>query len=240
MMLIGAEMKYFTIAILLFARGIESFSLYPRSAYPDHFKNDVKSTPPRTASLSMSIPNAIDTATSGFSSIARLPFGTIVQDTLVNSGKNFRIKALYDVEQSKDCRQVRERITELDLKVDLIIPSAPNSRAINDESYKYFLKADGEKKIPTMVVMNDDDDDTEIVLAGVDNIIGFFDNTYGVRKPIIDDVDEIKTKVAEFLVQVGSYLPQILRFGRGENKAGCAFSSVDMEKPLVCIMGYRR
>lgn len=182
--------------------------------------------------LQMSIPTAIDTVTSGFCSIARLPFGTNVISPSSGEGNKYRIKALYDIEQSKECRQVRERITELDLVVEKVIPAASNSRALNDESYKYFFKGDtGNSNIPIMVIAADEEEDQTLV--GVDNIMDFLNNAYGSRDRIIDDVDEIRTKAAEFLIEVGSYMPQILRYGRGESVATCALPNCEIDKPLV-------
>lgn len=183
----------------------------------------------------MSIPNSLDTAMSGFASIARLPFGSTVSSNLVESvSPKYRIKALYDIEQSKNCRQVRERITELDLVVDTIVPAAANSRALNDESYKYYKGGYKNKEMPIMVVASEDDgDDGETTLVGVENIMEFLNQTYGSRGSIVDDVDELKTKVAEFLIEIGSYVPQIVRLGRGESVASCADSTLQLEKPLV-------
>ena len=72
--------------------------------------------------LGMSVLSPLDTVTSGLASIARLPFGTSVASNsdVSNQSDGFNIKALYDTEQSNDCRLVRERITELDLNVNIL------------------------------------------------------------------------------------------------------------------------
>ena len=182
--------------------------------------------------LHMSIPNVLDTATSGFASIARLPFGTNAISPSSSGENKYRIKALYDIEQSKDCRQVRERITELDLVVETVIPASSNSRALNDKSYKYFLNGDSENNnIPVMIVAANDEEDQTFV--GVENVMNFLNDAYGGRDSIIDDVDEIKTKAAEFLIEVGSFIPQIVRYGRGESVATCALPNPEIEEPLV-------
>ncbi len=187
----------------------------------------------------MSIPNNFDTATSGFASIARLPFGTTtVLPATDDQKERIRIKALYDIEQSKECRQVRERITELDLVVEAVIPSASNSRALNDKSCKYFMDGENTDSVPTMIVGITDDDskaEDEVKLKGVDSIMSFFDGEFGAREPIVDDVDEIKAKVVDFLIEVGSYIPALVRPGRGDAVAGCALSADTPrpEKPLV-------
>mmetsp|Transcript_6837 Transcript_6837/g.7448 ORF Transcript_6837/g.7448 Transcript_6837/m.7448 type:complete len:459 (+) Transcript_6837:62-1438(+) len=178
---------------------------------------------PHRSSLCMSIPNALDTTTSGFASIARLPFGTTVSSTsLIPETKN-TIKLLYDMEGNNECRQVRERITELDLAVKTVVPSASNSRALNDEKYKYYVKQSVDD-LPVMVVV-DDESGEEKSLVGLQNIMTYLDGIYGTREAIVDDVDELKSKVAEFLISLGYYLPAILRLGRGDAVAGCALSS---------------
>jgi len=186
----------------------------------------------------MSIPNDLDTATSGFASIARLPFGSIVSSS--SSGKKYRIKKLYDIEQNKDCRQVRERITELDLIVETVVPSAPNSRQWNDN--KVASEING---VPAMVVVEVTDDDKidkqveeekEKTFIGSDSIMNFFDDVYGPRSAVIvDDVDDIKSRVAKFLIEVGAYVPAIVRSGKGEEVASCALSpnTPRPEKPLT-------
>ena len=72
--------------------------------------------------LGMSVLGPLDIATSGLASIARLPFGTIVvqSDSREDLTDTFSIKVLYDTEESNDCRSVRERITELDLNVEVV------------------------------------------------------------------------------------------------------------------------
>ena len=172
----------------------------------------------------MSIPNNFDTATSGFASIARLPFGTsTVKPATDDQKEQIRIKALYDIEQSKECREVRERITELDLIVETVIPSAANSRVFNDKADKYFMDREALGEVPTMIVGFKDDKD-EITLNGVESIMTFLDSEFGSREPIIDDVDDIKSKVVDFLIEIGSLVPALVRSGRGEAVAGCALS----------------
>ena len=76
--------------------------------------------PTSAPALSMSVPNSFDTLTSGFASIARLPFGvTVSSDAKRMKGPypgndDLNISILYDVENDMECRLVRERISELD------------------------------------------------------------------------------------------------------------------------------
>lgn len=168
--------------------------------------------------------------------LPRLPFGTTVSSPslVADTNKTYRITRLYDIEQSPNCRQVRERITELDLAVETVVPAASNARAWNDESYEYYLGKDIATAIDELpIIIVADEDNKEKTLVGLNNIMHFLNDTYGNRSAIIDDVDEIKTKVAEFLIEVGSYIPNLVRFGRGDSVAGCANLKAKIQKPLV-------
>ena len=78
--------------------------------------------------LEMSVPNSLDTLTSGLASIVRVGdnglAGVTVRD---DTEKNLvRLNKLYDIENSRDCRVVRECVSELDLVVEKIIPACAN------------------------------------------------------------------------------------------------------------------
>jgi hypothetical protein len=239
-------MKYFSnhvlslVLVSLTRSQVSGFNLSPHGEITHNIssKNSKKQS-----KLCMSVPNDIDTATSGFASIARLPFGTTVSSP-ADEKLPYRIKALYDIEQSLDCRQVRERLTELDLAVETVIPAASNSRALNDKKYKFFLEGGSNisgKDIPTMIVA-DDDTEEEKTLVGVESIMNFLDTTYGSRGSVVDDVDDLKTKAAEILIAIGAYIPPIVRFGRGGAVATCAVSASTPrpEKPLVSKLRMKR
>ncbi len=185
-----------------------------------------------SSALQMSVPNALDTVTTGFASIARLPFGTIVSGEKSSVSNPPKIIALYDTEESKDCRIVRERITELDLVVESLIPSAPNSRVFTDKSYEYCWTKQSEDsspgmmggEIPRMVVM-DEERGGEQTFCGVDEIMGYFTEVYGPRAPIVDEnEEEIKKQVVNALILIGENLPSLLRWNRGKTVSGCATS----------------
>jgi hypothetical protein len=229
------------ILVVLTSSHVSSFNISPHHGIVSPPQKSTKNLNSNNIKLNtklcMSIPSAVDTATSGFASIARLPFGTIVSSPAGEQEKQqYRIKALYDIEQSIDCREVRERVTELDLVVETLIPAASNSRAFNDEKYEYFCKESSSIKagVPVMVVA-DDKNEEEKTLIGLDNIMNFFDEVYGPRGPIVDDVDELKSSAAGFLIATGAYIPPIMRIGRGETVAGCALSPTTPrpKKPLV-------
>ena len=97
----------------------------------------------------MSIPNSFDTLASGLASICRLLNGVSVTPGIAPSA-GYRLLKLYDIENSRSCRSVRETITELDLVVERLIPSAENSRAIVDKNYLYALPSNQE--VPCLVI----------------------------------------------------------------------------------------
>jgi hypothetical protein len=186
--------------------------------------------------LQMSVPNGFDTLTSGLASIVRLPFGTIVSSP--PTSKNVpSILALYDMEGNTDCRLVRERISELDLDVEIIIPAGDNSRAAKDSSYKYYV-GEATTNIPRLVI---DDESGERVYAGRDDVLGWLADEFGPRQPIVEEnEEELKKKVVEFLVLLGEPLPSFLRFRRALDVAGCARSleTPRPSKPLVSFYYY--
>ena len=62
-----------------------------------------------------------ETATSGFASIARLPFGTTVGPAAATrAGEPAQPLQLYEFEACPFCRRVREAITDLDLEVSTL------------------------------------------------------------------------------------------------------------------------
>jgi hypothetical protein len=119
--------------------------------------------------LSMSIPNPLDTLTSGLASIALLPNGVTVSTDL-KSNSETRLLQLYDVENSRECRSVRERVTELDLVVERVIPATSNSRAVTDSGFEYALPAGAE--VPCLVASLPRGGET--ILSGTDDILSFF------------------------------------------------------------------
>jgi anaphase-promoting complex subunit 7 len=168
------------------------------------------SNKPRT--LLNSVPNSFDTLTSGLASIARIKYGVSVSPKGISNGPVAKasIKKLYDIENDRECRRVRERITELDLVVENVIPACEKSRA-------------RVATVPTMVV---EIEGKEKTLEGSSAILASFDNEFELESiPAEQSVDELL-----------SYFPGILRAGRGTNVCGAASSSLNVsrpEKPLV-------
>lgn len=180
-----------------------------------------------------SVPNSFDTLTSGLASIVRIKHGVSVDSegiSMSGPGAKFlpKIKKLYDIENSRECRLVRERITELDLVVDNVIPACDNSRAVKASS--------GSITVPTMVV---ESEGKEITLEGSDAILGFLDNEFKLKKPVEeqdegDEVGELVSKADEVLV----FVPGILRAGRGSLVCSAASSSLAVPRPEKQLVLY--
>jgi glutaredoxin len=197
--------------------------------------------------LHMSVPNPLDTFTSGLTSILRLPNGVTV-DRKVQPNANVQLLKLFDVENSKECRRVRERITELDLVVEAVIPAASNSRATLEAAYKYCLPSVGggaAAATPTLVVAIDGEG--EKIISGATEITKFLDTNFVsqliVQTPAGDDEQEDKPAGGGVLPKelldayeiVGSAVAGLMRPGRGTQVSAAALSSTvpRPETPLI-------
>ena len=176
-----------------------------------------------------SIPNALDTITSGLASICRLPHGITVDSNafLPNEQDGIRLRKLYNVENCNSCRLVRERLTELDLIVEMVIPAASNSRAMWDTTYDYAIPMDGGggggggvgTTIPTLVASRVDGmgNEEERILSGEIEIVNFLNQAF--VKP--DNSKEKKALFSplqaalDFINPVGQSFCSLLRTGRG-------------------------
>ncbi len=185
---------------------------------------------PQHTSALHSLPTSLDTLTSGLASIARIKYGVSVKSGVASDGPASKflptIKKLYDVENSRDCRMVRERITEFDLVVDNIIPACSNSRTVSS----------GSIVVPSMVVESNGEETT---LEGSDAILTFLDKEFKV-KDITDETEDVEEDVTGDLLNkaddVLAFVPGVLRAGRGSKVCGAASPSLAVprpEKPLV-------
>jgi glutaredoxin len=172
--------------------------------------------------LAMSIPNPLDTLTSGLASVCRIPNGVSVTDEALNLPTSIQFQKLYDIENSADCRRVREKITEYDATVDLVVPAAPNSRCFLDPQSPYKVPANS--IIPRLVVK---ESGKEKVLEGADEIITFLENCYGIRSKG-DEPLEPKDQILASVQQVGNFVASLLRTGRGQQVSPCAAASNSM------------
>lgn len=184
-----------------------------------------------TSALSMSIPTVIDTATSGVASICRLPGGVTVSSgsrAKKYDGALPTLECLYDIENDRECRIVRELITELDLIVEKVIPAAgPNALVFRNNE----LPANTE--IPRLVVT--EPDGSEKVFSGAEDITYYLKKSFSV--PDREDEDDIKVKVIDALRQAGNYVASVLRIGRGTAVSPAAMEAAGApprpEQPLI-------
>ena len=164
-----------------------------------------------------SVPNFLDTFTSGLASICRLPNGvTVVKPSSTASssdGPTPKLLKLFDIENSRECRSVREIITELDLNVEKVIPCAPNSRAVQDKSYKYSLPQGC--NAPTLVVGGNGNDEEKII-GGEEAIVRYLKSTFGYPSTTTSNDGDIQQEIMEYVQKAGSYIAGILRPGRGD------------------------
>jgi glutaredoxin len=202
---------------------------------------------PRLQPLS-SIPNPLDTLTSGIASVCRLPKGTTVLDkaTTITSPPP-KLKALYDIENSPACRKVRELITELDLVVEIVIPAAPNSRAITVPDYKYAYVNTGagsasptnkQPVVPHLVILEVDGQETRV--SGADAICETLQQMFYYQTPnqdstLVESDDDTKERVLAVVREIGNYVSTLCRIGRGMMVAPAASgpSVPRPQQPLV-------
>jgi glutathione S-transferase len=173
--------------------------------------------------LHMSVPNPLDTLTSGLASICRMPSGTSVDRAVVGRDESLDtrpvLKRLYDVENSRSCRLVRERITELDLVVEAVVPAARNSLVFDEAGDRYALPSGA--VIPRLVVSNRGE---EVVLSGDQAILEYLNQAFADGEPSDpqEDGSDIQRKVVDSLREIGSYVAGPLRAGRGDQVCGAA------------------
>lgn len=183
--------------------------------------------------LPMSVPTPIDTVTSGLASICRTPFGVTVRNELVEEDGNnvnvidpIRVKILYDIENSPDCRRVRELLTELDINVEMVVPATRNARCFIDPKNSYYIP--NECTIPRMIIVDTNDNNgDEIAVEGADDIIAVLESKYS-RTPSAtsdddtgdDEGDDVASMVdadtfLTIVQSIGHYAATALRIGRG-------------------------
>lgn len=184
----------------------------------------------RSPSLKMSVPNALDIFTSGLASICRFPNGVTVENS---APQGSTLLQLFDVETSLECRVVRERISELDLVIQAVIPATSNSRVFSGSNYKYALPIDAE--IPRLVVK--DEKGGEITFVGRASICSYLDETFATTTSSASPPasEDIRAQVLNVALIVGNYVASFLRLGRGSSVASAASSASTPrpQKPLI-------
>jgi glutaredoxin len=179
--------------------------------------------------LAMSIPNPIDTLTSGFASICRTPYGVTVKD--IDPGVvPIKLQTLYDIENSSSCRRVREVITELDLVVETVVPATKNSRCFLDPDYQYAIPVT--TTIPRLVYL---ENGKEKILEGTDDIVATLESRFLLQR---NEPKDTKDQVFTVLLEIGNYCASLLRIGRGAHVSPCAATQSGItvprpKKPLI-------
>lgn len=162
-----------------------------------------------------SIPTPLDTVTSGFASILRYPAGTTaVVDAKKQEPSSMKL-TLHDLEQDPDCRRVRERISELDLVVQIV--PATGERHSKEKM-----------TIPRLDVAGDQSKS----ISGAESILSFLNDSFQNQSSGTEEtaIDSILRATDGLRGWVASY---VLRPGRGSTIAQCAKKQIDMKSPLI-------
>lgn len=238
--LVAFGLFFVVVATTISDAAVQAFSSlapYPRRTTRTSAPSRHRSSSSSLSTELFSIPDPIDTLTSGLASICRLPRGVTVR-TGYSSSDVVTIKRLYDVENSRGCRKVRELLTELDLVVDSVIPACRNSRVFTDASYEYALPKDA--LIPRMVLVEKnsvDGAEQEMTLSGADEILDFLETKYSLANG--DAGAAFTNEALAVLQELGNYVASLLRLGRGSKVSPAALmmggddAVRPPEKPLV-------
>jgi anaphase-promoting complex subunit 7 len=171
------------------------------------------------------VPTALDTLTSGLASIVRVGENGLAG---VDVAPNVKAQGdigltLFDVENSKDCRLVRELVTELDLVVD-IVPVGKGS------------KNQAPKEAPCLVAMSNGGEET--VVSGVTSIKQFLKKTFSEEASEVSTDAGTLQQVVEAITPVSLAAAGLLRTGRGDSIAPTACASNKVNRPEKKIMLY--
>ena len=176
-----------------------------------------------------SVPNAMDTFTSGLASLTRMPRGVDVLSNLPKDLDTDEQLVLYDLEGDKDCRAVREVITELDLIVTIVPrpvyeqPKSLSSSAKRKNQAKNLMIED---PVPQLEVKRKKGE--SMVLKGKDVITDYLFMRY-------TGPDFVKPEDSGNIIS--DLLPSVLRLGRG-TKLSCAVSAGIRPRPKAPIVLY--
>jgi glutaredoxin len=183
--------------------------------------------------LHMSVPNALDTLTSGFLSILRMPSGVTVSPDIKPKAE-IRLMKLYDIENSRACRNIREQVTELDLVVEKVIPAADNSRAITDPTFEDALPTSAE--VPSLEVSLPSGEAR--MISGESNIAAFLEENFPCSpKSAVDEANPLQD-VLQVIKTAGSYAAGWLRPGRGNKVSPAVTSSTSVNRPKKPLILY--
>jgi glutaredoxin len=179
-----------------------------------------------------SIPNSLDTAASGILSILRLPKGVTVDQHAKDIGDEIRLLQLFDVENNRECRKVRERITELDLVVEKIIPAAANSRSMTGENGEFKIPS----KPPPVLVVQESGSGSTKTLSGAEAILEYLDNNFLVSSATNT---EENNQLMEVIESITSNIAGFTRPGRGMEVSPAALGkNVPRPKEPLILYSY--
>lgn len=158
----------------------------------------------------------LETATSGVSTLARLPWGSKVRHEIGELARRReqppKALQLYEFEACPFCRRVREALTELDLSAE-IYPCPKGSIY-----HRQIVKENGGKEqFPYLI-----DPNTGVCLYESGDIVKYLFQTYGGGK-------EPSVGLLESTMLTG-WVPTILRAGRGMNRWQDATTKVPENK----------
>lgn len=166
-----------------------------------------------------SMPNPLDTLTSGLASIFRVGNNGLAGVTVSPNTKKLddsRLK-LYDIENSQGCRVVRELVTEFDLVVD-IVPAAPSSRNTLPVG----------ATVPCLVVLLPNGE--EKTFSGASDIADFLKQSFSEETSDMA-TESSMAQVVEALTPVSLFAASALRTGRGSAVTPAVTSSARVNRP---------
>lgn len=176
--------------------------------------------------LQMSVPTPLDTLTSGLASLCRYQRGVTVSSASSRDSNPRLLVNLFDVENHAACRRVRERLSELDLNVERVIPATANSRAVLDETYPFKLPKGAQ--VPRLVVQ--DASGKQTILEGASTILSFLNDEYDDKtsdqeeNSLPPNQDFTKT-LTDAALEIGNVMANLFRLGRGVLVSEAASSS---------------
>lgn len=180
----------------------------------------------RSVCLQMLVPTPFDTLTSGLASIVRIPNGVEINPRLKKPSQDVQVLKLYDIENNNACRLVREKITELDLVVESVIPSAKNSRAMSSKH--------APETIPLLVVQ---ENRKEISLKGTDAIISYLNSKFLDAGFAVAEEKWLEQFIESTRHVITGSMASFFRLGRGDSVSSAALAT-DCPRPKKKLVLY--
>lgn len=173
------------------------------------------------------MPTSLDTLTSGLASIVRVNENGL---TGVTVAQNLKAQddiclTLYDMENSKDCRLVRELVSELDLVVDIIPVGKGSKNQVPSGEAPCLVALPSEGK--------------ESVISGVTDIFNYLKKSFlGEASGESSDSDPKLQQVIDAVTPVSLAVAGLLRTGRGTSVVPAASASNQLNRPEKKVVLY--